>query len=249
MSIHGPCTYLLLRVSSSTRPFRNNVLPRLIVRRKSKRYAREGRSEIHTHDQLSLAPTSTLDFDGGVAQAVLLGHPWGDSMGGGRVHAVAGRGAHGLLGRRRGVGILHVGVNGGRVMGQLLLAWRERTRRSTKSVTGRATQGVLVHGEAGGGRAVAGERRTGGCTVGRDRDQVVAGDVRRRGNLVRRKGRVMILIAFGPEAERFKPGTHQVHGRNERTKEEEGRSRKEGRKGRASQKDKTKERQCPSVSQ
>lgn len=187
-------------MSSGAGPFRNNILPRLIVRRKGKGDARESGPKVNADDQLRLAPTSTLDFDGGVPQTVLLGDPWGDSMGGGLLHAVAGRGTHGL--GRRG-GILHVGVDGGRVMGQLL-ARGKRTSGSTKGVTGRATQGILVHGETGGGGTMAGESRTRRCTVGRDRD------VGRRGNLARGKGGV-ILIAFGPEAERFKARTHEVH--------------------------------------
>lgn len=130
-------------MSPSARPFGNDILPSLVVGRESERDTGKGSPEINPHNQLRFTPTSAFDFDGGVSGAILLGHPWGDSMGGGRLHAVAGRGTHGLAGG----GILHVGVKGGIMMmtGQLL-AGRERTRRTAVGVTRRAAQDVLIHG-------------------------------------------------------------------------------------------------------
>ena len=56
-------------------------------------------------------------------------------MGCGRLHAVAGRGTHGLA----GCGVLHICIDGSRVRSHLLLAWREGTGGSAVGVTWRAT--------------------------------------------------------------------------------------------------------------
>lgn len=114
----GIAVYLLFGVSTSARPLSDNVLARLIVGRKSERDTRESRSEIDSDNQLGLTPTGTFDLDGGVAH-ILLSHPGGG-------HAVRG---HGLLHVARGrahrghgglVLVLHVGVQGRRVVGELL---------------------------------------------------------------------------------------------------------------------------------
>lgn len=102
------------------RPFRNDILSRLIVRRERKGDTGEGRTEIDTDNQLRfVAVVGALDLDGGVAILILThwrldpvadGLLWG-------LHAIPGGWVHGLL----VASVLHVGigVERGGVLGEL----------------------------------------------------------------------------------------------------------------------------------
>lgn len=102
------------------RPFRNDILARLIVGRKRKGDTGEGRTEIDTDNQLRLvAVVGALNLDGGVTILILThwrldpvadGLLWG-------LHAIPGGWVHGLL----VASVLHVGirVERGGVLGEL----------------------------------------------------------------------------------------------------------------------------------
>ena len=178
--------HLLLGMSTGTRPLRNDIFSGLIVGRKGKSYTRKGGTKVDPHDELGLTAPGSFNLDG-IAHVLLRLrlHGRGDWRGDGLLYPVSWRRRpHGL----DGLGILNIGIQRSRMMGQLL-TWRQGTGRSAVRVTRGPAQGVLVvvHGEARGGRTGLGGGRTGrGRTivgVGRRRDKSLSrgiGDMRSR---------------------------------------------------------------------
>ena len=167
--------HLLLGMSTGTRPLRNDIFSGLIVGRKGKSYTRKGGTKVDPHDELGLTAPGSFDLDG-VAHVLLRLrlHGRGDWRGDGLLRYPVSwrRRPHGL----DGLGILQVGIQWRRMMGQLLTRG-QRTGRSAVGVARGPAQGVLivVHGEARGGRTGLGGGGTGrGRTivgVGRRRDE------------------------------------------------------------------------------
>lgn len=105
----GGGTHLLFCVSTSSRPFGDNILSRLIVGRKSECDTRKSCTKINSYNKRSLAPPRALDFVSGVRSEPVRGRPrWQSPTHPNRLlllHAIDGRSAQGLL-----PGIRHVGV-------------------------------------------------------------------------------------------------------------------------------------------
>lgn len=201
--------HLLFRVSSSARPFRDDILSGLIVGRKGKRDTRKGCPKINTDDQLRPVAIRTLDLDSGVASRELgLRHARRNAM----RHmllwqAVPWRRVQRLL--RSMLRVLHIGVDGGGMLDEGVLRimghWTRRTVRGR--VAWRTAELVLwrwltvAHGHS---RRAAIRRRRG---VGGRRDAVGGRDsdgVRSGG------GGGLVLIA--PERmEGLESGVHEVH--------------------------------------
>lgn len=158
------CAHLLFGMSARARPLRDNILSSLIVRRKRERDTRERCPEINTHNELRLAAIRTLDLDRGVAPRVLrLRHARRNPMRHMLLrHTIPRRRIQRLL--RTMLRVLHIGVDGGVMLGESVLRvvghWTRRTVRGR--VAWRTAELILcrrltvAHGQSG--RAAVGGR-------------------------------------------------------------------------------------------
>lgn len=112
-------THFLFGMRTSARPFRNDILARLIVGCESKGDTGKGGTKVDTDNKLRFVAIGALDLDSGIA-ILVLAHRRLDRVADGLLwglHAIPGGWVHGLL----VASVLHrgIGVERGGVLGEL----------------------------------------------------------------------------------------------------------------------------------
>lgn len=218
-------TYLLLGMVSRARPFGDDVFPRLVVGRKGKGNARESGPKVNPHDQLCFASTSPLHLHCGVPQPGVGVYALRDALGDAVRVSIYGRRRTGSQARS---GELESGIDGGSGMGDQLLPWRHGAGRSPGRIVciaGRPTRRILVvHGKAGGGRAVTGRRRVGRRAVGSLDEVVIV--IWLSGCLILRLSGGAVLASC-TETQGLEAGSHEIHKNLRATENRDGGVRRE----------------------